>query len=131
SSTHSRDDAVEPWQDFYERAAGAVRAAAPALHLHAFSPEEVRYGARLSGRSVPEMLRALKAAGVGSLPGTSAEILDDGLRARLGGNRLTSAQWREVIAAAHAEGLATTSTMMYGHIRTPEQVAAHLALLRE
>jgi 7,8-didemethyl-8-hydroxy-5-deazariboflavin synthase CofH subunit len=108
----------------------ALREAAPGLHIHAFSPEEVRYGAALQRMSVREFLRVLRDAGLGSLPGTSAEILDDEVRARIAPGRLTSAQWVEVITSAHELGIPTTATMMFGHVESLEQRARHLALLR-
>jgi 7,8-didemethyl-8-hydroxy-5-deazariboflavin synthase CofH subunit len=108
----------------------ALRAALPGLHIHAFSPEEVRYGAALQRVSVRDFLRELRDAGLGSLPGTSAEILDDDVRARIAPGRLTSAQWVEVIATAHELGIPTTATMMFGHVESLEQRARHLALLR-
>lgn len=117
--------------NLYEEIARDIKGAAPSVHLHAFSPEEVLYGARLSKRSVPEMLRALRDAGVDSMPGTSAEILDDAVRRRLAAARLSSREWRDVIEAAHAEGIPTTSTMMYGHIETPGDIAGHLDTLRD
>lgn len=108
----------------------ALRAALPNLHIHAFSPEEVKYGAELMELSVPEYLEELKAAGLGSVPGTSAEILDDQVRKRLAGGRITTAQWIEVIRSAHALNIPTTATIMYGHIETDEQRMRHLDLLR-
>ncbi len=108
----------------------AVKAAAPALHVHAFSPEEVKYGAELMGLPVRAYLQELKAAGIGSLPGTSAEILDDAVRKRLAGGRITSREWIEVISSAHALGIPTTATLMYGHIESHEQRMRHLDLLR-
>jgi FO synthase len=108
----------------------ALREAVPSLHIHAFSPEEVRYGAALQRLSVREFLRALRDAGLGSLPGTSAEILDDSVRARIAPGRLNSAQWIEVIETAHELGIPTTATMMFGHVESHEQRAQHLALLR-
>jgi 7,8-didemethyl-8-hydroxy-5-deazariboflavin synthase CofH subunit len=108
----------------------AVRAAAPTLHLHAFSPEEVKYGAELAELSIEDHLLSLKEAGLGSLPGTSAEILDDRVRARLAGGRITTAEWIEVITTAHRIGLRTTATIMYGHVETDEERMRHLDLLR-
>jgi 7,8-didemethyl-8-hydroxy-5-deazariboflavin synthase CofH subunit len=108
-----------------------LRRRVPQLHVHAFSPEEVKYGASLLEVSVPEYLSELKAAGIGSLPGTSAEILDDGVRKRLAGGRITTAEWIEVIKSAHALGIPTTATLMYGHIETDLERMRHLALLRE
>ncbi len=114
----------------YANLTRALKRAAPELHLHAFSPEEVKYGAKLLGISIREHLSELKAAGLDTLPGTSAEILDDELRAVIAPGRITTAEWREVIGGAHAVGLPTTSTIMFGHIDTAEQRVRHLALLR-
>ncbi|MFO0592164.1 MAG: 5-amino-6-(D-ribitylamino)uracil--L-tyrosine 4-hydroxyphenyl transferase CofH [Polyangiaceae bacterium] len=108
----------------------ALKAAAPELHVHAFSPEEVKYGAKLLGVSFREHLTMLKEAGLDTLPGTSAEILDDDLRAAIAPGRITTAEWIEVVRAAHAIGLPTTSTIMFGHVDTAEQRARHLGLLR-
>ncbi|MFI5308094.1 MAG: 5-amino-6-(D-ribitylamino)uracil--L-tyrosine 4-hydroxyphenyl transferase CofH, partial [Polyangiales bacterium] len=108
----------------------AVKRAAPAIHVHAFSPEEIKYGAELAGLSVHEQLLSLQEAGLGSLPGTSAEILDDRVRRRLAGGRITTAEWIDVITTAHRIGLPTTATIMYGHIESDEERMAHLALLR-
>lgn len=105
--------------------------AAPALHLHALSPEEVRFGAARAGMPVPDFLAALKDAGLHSLPGTSAEILDDDVRRRLAGGRISTAQWLDVVRNAHRLGLPTTCTIMYGHLETPRQVLAHLFTLRQ
>ncbi|HKE13322.1 MAG TPA: CofH family radical SAM protein, partial [Kofleriaceae bacterium] len=108
----------------------AVKRAAPALHIHAFSPEEVKYGAALARVPVAEYLVRLREAGLGSLPGTSAEILDEALRERIAPRRITVAEWIEVVRAAHALGIPTTSTMMFGHVETLEHRARHLELLR-
>ena len=115
----------------YEDTVRAVKAAAPGLHVHGFSPEEVKYGARSAGVSVREMLSRLRDAGVDTLPGTSAEILDDGLRRVISRGRISTNEWVEVVTSAHQLGIRTTSTMMFGHAETPAQVAAHLALLRD
>ena len=108
----------------------ALRSELPRLHIHAFSPEEVKYGAELMGLPVREYLSELKAAGLGSVPGTSAEILDDQVRKRLAGGRITTAEWIEVVQSAHALGIPTTATIMYGHIESDEQRMRHLDLLR-
>jgi len=108
----------------------AIRAAAPKLHLHAFSPEEVRYGATLRKLSVHEFLCELKEAGLGSLPGTSAEVLDDRIRERISPGRLTTSDWLEVIRSAHALDIPTTCTLMFGHVESPLDRLRHLALLR-
>src|SRR6185436_11554288 len=108
----------------------AVKRAAPRIHVHAFSPEEVKYGAGLMRLSIGDYLQALKDAGLGSLPGTSAEILDDRVRKRLAGGRITTAEWIDVITTAHRIGLPTTSTIMYGHIETDLERMQHIDLLR-
>ncbi|GAC1611475.1 MAG: bifunctional FO biosynthesis protein CofGH [Mycobacteriales bacterium] len=111
--------------------AGAVKRAAPQIHLHAFSPMEVMNGVARTGLSVREFLLALKEAGVDSLPGTAAEILDDDVRWVLTKGKLPTAQWVDVVTTAHEVGLPTTSTMMYGHVDTPDHWAGHLLLLRD
>jgi 7,8-didemethyl-8-hydroxy-5-deazariboflavin synthase CofH subunit len=109
----------------------AVKRAVPELHIHAFSPEEIKYGAALTRKPIREFLAELKAAGLGSLPGTSAEILDDRIRERIAPGRITTKQWIEVITTAHELGIPTTSTMMFGHVETARDRVAHLALLRD
>src|SRR5438477_11434714 len=108
----------------------AIHTALPTLHIHAFSPEEVLYGPVRSGMSIKEYLTELKAAGLGTLPGTSAEILDQAIRDVIARGRITVPQWIDVITTAHALGIRTTSTIMYGHIETPAHWVRHLALLR-
>ncbi len=103
----------------------------PDLHIHGFSPEEVLYGSTLTGVSVREYLTALKEAGVGSLPGTSAEILVDEIRQQVSPGRIATAQWIDLIQTAHEVGIPTTSTIMYGHIETGRHKATHLAILRD
>ncbi len=107
-----------------------VRSVAPDLHIHAFSPLEVWQGAATLGVSVPTFLRKLRLAGLNTLPGTAAEILHDDVRASLCPDKLNTAQWLEVMAAAHAEGLRTTATIMYGHIDRPRHWASHLLHIR-
>lgn len=107
-----------------------IREAFPDLHIHAFSPEEVKYGARRSGLSFREYLTELKAAGLGSLPGTSAEILDDALRDTISPTRIRSSEWIELLSTAHSLGIPTTATMMFGHAETVEQRVAHMDILR-
>ncbi|MBI4241043.1 MAG: 5-amino-6-(D-ribitylamino)uracil--L-tyrosine 4-hydroxyphenyl transferase CofH, partial [Candidatus Rokubacteria bacterium] len=102
----------------------------PDLHLHAFSPEEILYGSTRSGLSIREYLLELKAAGIGTLPGTSAEILDDEIREVISKGRISTRQWIEVITTAHSLGIRTTSTIMYGHIETPAHWVRHMDLLR-
>ena len=103
----------------------------PDIHVHGFSPEEVRYGALRSHCSIEEYLRELKAAGVGSLPGTSAEILDDIVRAKISPTRISTAQWVEVVTTAHTLGIPTSATIMYGAVESSHHKAAHIALLRD
>ena len=108
-----------------------LKAELPKMHIHGFSPEEVLYGAIRSKCSIEDYLLGLKAAGVGSLPGTSAEILDQEVRDRIAAGRITVEQWTEVIKTAHKIGIPTTSTIMFGHIETNTHRAAHLAYLRD
>jgi FO synthase subunit 2 len=115
---------------FYVALVRAVKAAAPALHVHAMSPEEVKFAATQSGWSFRRVLEEMKDAGLGSLPGTSAEVLDDRVRARIAPGRITTAEWVEVITTAHALGLPTTSTIMHGHVETDLERMRHLDLLR-
>lgn len=109
----------------------AVKKAFPDLHIHAFSPEEVLYGSLRSGVSILEYVRELKSAGLDTLPGTSAEILDQDIRDIIAPGRISTKQWIEVITSAHSLGIPTTSTIMYGHIETPEHWVKHMNLLRD
>jgi FO synthase len=109
----------------------AIKAVRPALHIHAFSPLEVWQGAATLGMPLREYLTELKAAGLGSLPGTAAEILDDRIRKVLCPDKLTVKQWEEVMRTAHSIGLKSTATIMYGHIEQPEHWARHLLCLRD
>jgi len=115
---------------FYIDLTRAIKTALPDLHIHAFSPEEVLYGSVRSGLPIKEYLAELKEAGLGTLPGTSAEILDQEIRDVIARGRITVDQWVEVITTAHALGIRTTSTIMYGHVETPEHWVRHMALLR-
>jgi len=108
-----------------------VKTAVPQVHIHAFSPEEVLYGSTRSGVSIRDYLSELKAAGLGSLPGTSAEILDQDVRDVISPGRITVQQWIEVITTAHSLGIPTTSTIMYGHMETPAHWVKHMNLLRD
>ncbi len=109
----------------------AIKAALPDMHIHAFSPLEVTQGAATLGRSIPDFLAELKQAGLGTLPGTAAEILDDEVRAIIAPDKVNTRQWLEVVRAAHGLGLRTTSTIMYGHIERPVSWARHLLALRD
>src|SRR5689334_2668766 len=115
---------------FYVDLVRTLKKELPELHLHAFSPEEVLYGATRAGVSVRHYLEALREAGHDTLPGTSAEILDDGVRDVISRGRITTAQWIEVVTTAHELGIRTTSTIMYGHVETYEHWTRHMALLR-
>jgi len=115
----------------YVKLCRALKEALPHLHIHGFSPEEVLYGATLTGLSIRDYLAALKGAGVGSLPGTSAEILVDEIRHQVSPGRIGTAQWMELIQTAHGLGIPTTSTIMYGHIESSRHKAIHLDILRE
>ena len=103
----------------------------PSIHIHAFSPEEVLYGAVRSETSTENYLKMLKESGVGSLPGTAAEILDQSLRDTISPGRISVHDWLTIIKQAHRLGIPTTSTIMYGHIETSRHKADHLALLRQ
>ncbi len=116
--------------DFYLEVVRAVKAAAPGIHVHAFSPQEVWQGAESLGVPVGDFLRRLKEAGLGSLPGTAAEILDDGIRRVLCPDKIGTARWVEVVVAAHRLGIPTTATMMFGHVDSPASWARHLVVVR-
>jgi 7,8-didemethyl-8-hydroxy-5-deazariboflavin synthase CofH subunit len=109
----------------------ALKREYPELHIHAFSPEEIDFGHRKSGMELRDYLRWLVDAGLGTIPGTAAEILDDSVRNVISPRKLKTARWVEIVKAAHSVGLRSTSTLMYGHIETVEHVADHLALLRD
>jgi FO synthase len=108
----------------------AVKAVVPEMHIHAFSPLEVAQGAQTLGLSLRDFLLQLKDAGLSTLPGTAAEILDDEVRATLCSDKLNSEEWLEVIETAHSVGLKTTATIMYGHIEQPKHWARHLLKIR-
>jgi 5-amino-6-(D-ribitylamino)uracil---L-tyrosine 4-hydroxyphenyl transferase len=116
---------------FYEDLLRAVKEELPELHIHAFSPMEIYYGAQQAGLSLDETLRMLKKAGLGSMPGTAAEILNDNVRNIICPGKLSTAEWVEVIEKAHSNDIPTTCTMMYGHIETVKQRMEHLEILRQ
>ena len=109
----------------------AVKRATPKMHIHAFSPMEVVYGVEKTGMPLADYLAMLKDEGLGSLPGTAAEILDDGVRQLLSRLKVTVKQWVEVITTAHRLSIPTTSTMMYGHVEEPAHWVNQLCLLRD
>jgi len=108
----------------------AIKSEFPEIHIHAFSPMEIMYGARRTQMDYPEYIGMLRQAGLGSIPGTAAEILDDSVREVLSHKKVDVATWVEIISTAHALGVPTTSTIMYGHIESPRQVVNHLNILR-
>ena len=116
--------------DLYIRLCEAIKKELPDMHIHGFSPEEVLYGAIRSETTIRSYLTELKAAGVGSLPGTSAEVLDQDLRDKISPGRITVDKWTEVITTAHELGIPTTSTVMFGYLETPTQLAKHMDLIR-
>src|ERR1700686_1665962 len=150
---HSLDDmarkAVEAWQlgatevciqgglprdlpkFYYRDILRAVKNAVPRMHIHAFSPMEIVYGVELTGMPLGDYLSMLRDNGLGTLPGTAAEILDDEIRHILSANKLSTAQWIEVIRTAHRCGIRTTSTLMYGHAETSAHWVRQMRLLRD
>lgn len=116
--------------DHYRRIVETVKARVPGIHVHAFSPFEIWYGAARRRMSEREFLLELQAAGLGSIPGTAAEILDTEIRLQLTRNKLSADKWEEVIRAAHSIGLRSTATIMYGHIDRPAHWAAHIDRIR-
>jgi len=117
--------------NLYESICKEIKNEIPDIHIHGFSPEEVLYGASRSRVSIKEYLKRLKDAGVNTLPGTAAEILDQPLRDKISPGRISVKDWIEVIKTAHSIGINTTSTMMFGHIETPEDRVNHIVKLRE
>jgi len=117
--THYRDILVALKREF------------PRLHIHAFSPEEIHFAHQKSGMPLSELLAWLVDAGLGTMPGTAAEILDDEIRKAISPNKIRRDRWVEIVTAAHEIGLRSTSTIMYGHIEQPRHIAAHLALIRD
>jgi 7,8-didemethyl-8-hydroxy-5-deazariboflavin synthase CofH subunit len=109
----------------------AVKTAAPRMHIHAFSPMEITYGIELTGMKLDDYLSMLRDNGLDTLPGTAAEILDDDVRFVLSRNKLSTDQWKQVIRTAHRCGIRSTSTLMYGHVETPEHWVNQLLLFRE
>src|SRR5262249_52515421 len=116
---------------YYRDLLRAIKQATPEMHIHAFSPMEVVYGVELTRMPLEDYLAMLKEAGLGTLPGTAAEILDDEVRHTIERAKLSVAQWIEVIRTAHRLGIRTTSTMMYGHSESEEHWVRHIELLRD
>jgi 5-amino-6-(D-ribitylamino)uracil---L-tyrosine 4-hydroxyphenyl transferase len=115
---------------YYLKLVKTIKDEFPHLHLHAFSPQEVQFIARLDGISYTDVIIALRDAGVGSMPGTAAEVLDDEVRRVLCPEKIDTATWLEIVSTAHQLGVPTTSTILSGHIETPEQQIGHLEKLR-
>ena len=115
---------------YYLKLVKTIKDEFPHLHLHAFSPQEVQFIARLDGISYADVITALRDAGVGSMPGTAAEVLDDEVRRVLCPEKIDTATWLEIVSTAHQLGVPTTSTILSGHIETPEQQIGHLEKLR-
>jgi 7,8-didemethyl-8-hydroxy-5-deazariboflavin synthase CofH subunit len=116
---------------YYRDILRAVKIAVPKMHCHAFSPMEIVYGVELTGMPLADYLKMLRDNGLDTLPGTAAEILDDEVRAILSRNKLSTAQWREVITTAHRLGIRSTSTLMYGHVETTEHWLNQILMFRD
>ena len=114
----------------YGRWLSFARQCAPDIHLHAYSPMEIHYMCERSGRSPDSVFEYLIECGLGSTPGTAAEVLDDGVRQRISPNKLPVARWIEIIEASHRSGLRSTSTVMFGHIEEPRELARHMRVVR-
>jgi len=124
---------IHPRKDHthYREILVALKREFPDLHIHAFSPEEIDFAHGKSGMPLKELLAWLVDAGLGTMPGTAAEILDDEIRQIISPNKLRRDRWVEIVTAAHEIGLRSTSTIMYGHVERPRHVAAHLGLIRD
>ncbi len=114
----------------YERWLRVVHSEAPELHLHAYSPMEVDHMCTASGLGVSEVFARLRTAGLGSVPGTAAEVLHDGVRERISPNKLPAGRWVEIVTAAHESGLRSTATVMFGHVEEPWELAEHMRVIR-
>jgi FO synthase len=114
----------------YGRWLRLARDTAPQLHLHAYSPMEIHYMCERSGKQPGEVFEYLLECGLGSTPGTAAEVLDDGVRQRISPNKLPADRWVEIIEASHRAGLRSTSTVMFGHIEEPRELARHMRVVR-
>ena len=123
---------INPEMDafFYRDLLVAIKARFPKMHIHAYSPMEIMYGARRTGMNYCDYISMLREAGLGTIPGTAAEILDDDVREVLSHKKVDVRTWVEIITTAHKVGVRTTSTIMYGHIESAEQIARHLDIIR-
>jgi len=120
---------MEP--DTYEKICSEIKKEIPNIHIHGFSPEEILYGAEKTNTTIEEYLKRMKDAGVDTLPGTSAEILDQSLRDKISPGRISVKKWEQVIKTAHRLGIHTTSTMMFGHLETFKDRINHMIKLRD
>jgi FO synthase subunit 2 len=109
----------------------AIKRELPNIHIHAFSPEEILYGAKRANNSVEDYLKMLKEAGLGSIPGTAAEILDQEIRDKISPGRISVEDWIKVVKSAHSIGINSTSTIMYGHIESYTHITKHLSILKD
>jgi 7,8-didemethyl-8-hydroxy-5-deazariboflavin synthase CofH subunit len=116
---------------FYRDILRVVKQAVPDMHIHAFSPMEIAYGVELTGMKLPDYLHMLRDNGLDTMPGTAAEILDDDVRRIMSRNKLLAGEWEEIIGTAHLGGIRTTSTLMYGHMETPEHWVNQILMFRE
>lgn len=116
---------------YYRDLLQSIRSRVPGIHIHAYSPMEITYGVELTGMALDDYLRMLREAGLDSVPGTAAEILDDEVRMVLSKNKVSTEQWKRVIRTAHEVGIFTTSTMMYGHRENGSHWVNHMLLLRD
>ncbi|HEY8110916.1 MAG TPA: 5-amino-6-(D-ribitylamino)uracil--L-tyrosine 4-hydroxyphenyl transferase CofH [Candidatus Nitrosotenuis sp.] len=116
---------------FYEKICAAIKADIPDIHIHGFSPEEVLYGATRSNVSIKEYLSRLKDAGINTIPGTAAEILDQKIRDKISPGRISVSDWTEIIKTAHKMGINSTSTIMFGHVESTEDRVKHIAKIRD
>ncbi|MCQ1537018.1 7,8-didemethyl-8-hydroxy-5-deazariboflavin synthase subunit CofH [Methanosarcina sp. KYL-1] len=117
--------------DFYLDIVESIKAEFPEMHIHSFSPMEVYHASHISGIPVKEALFRLKKSGLDTMPGTAAEILSDRVREIICPSKLKTAEWIDVVTQAHAAGIPTTATMMYGHVETPEERIEHMLIIRE
>jgi FO synthase len=117
--------------EHYGRWLRLAKEVAPRIHVHAYSPMEIHYMCERSGRSPESVFEYLLECGLGSTPGTAAEVLHDGVRARISPNKLPAGRWVEIIEAAHRSGLRSTSTVMFGHVEEPRELARHMRVVRE
>ncbi|VEP15854.1 FO synthase subunit 2 [Hyella patelloides LEGE 07179] len=115
---------------YYQQLIKTIKQHFPQIHLHAFSPQEIQFIAREDHLSYEKVIIALKSVGLGSMPGTAAEILDDPVRKIICPEKINTATWLEIVSTAHRLGIPTTSTMLSGHVETPEQQISHLSKLR-